>query len=91
VIAAHRDTHFAPLANVRLGDEIRVTRNDGVIAWFRVMQTDIVRWDASGIDPGVAGHWLTLSTCWPLGASEPGPLRYVVKAQMIASERRAPR
>jgi sortase A len=91
VIAAHRDTHFAPLADVRLGDEIRVTRNDGVTAWFRVMETSIARWDASGLDPNIAGHWLTLSTCWPFGASEPGPLRYLVKAQMIASERRAPR
>jgi sortase A len=91
VIAAHRDTHFAPLADARLGDEIRVTRNDGVTAWFRVMETSIARWNANGLDPNIAGHWLTLSTCWPFGASEPGPLRYLVKAQMIASERRAPR
>jgi hypothetical protein len=31
-----------------------------------------------------------LSTCWPFGSLQPGPLRYVVKAQMIASERRSP-
>jgi sortase A len=91
VIAAHRDTHFAALAGVRLGDEIRVTRSDGLTVWFRVMETEIVPWDANGLDPGMAGRWLALSTCWPLGASEPGPLRYVVKAQMTASERRAPR
>lgn len=91
VIAAHRDTHFAPLADIRLGDEIRVTRSDGVTAWFRVVETSIARWDANGLDPNADGRWLTLSTCWPFGVSQPGPLRYLVKAQMTASERRTPR
>jgi sortase A len=89
VIAAHRDTHFAALAGARTGDEIRVTRSDGVTVWFRVTGTSVVPWDGSGIDPQSDGRWLALSTCWPFGATKPGPLRYVVKAQMIASERRA--
>ena len=90
VISAHRDTHFAALANARAGDEIRVTRNDGVTVWFRVTGTEVVAWDGSGIDPQADGHLLVLSTCWPFGSTKPGPLRYVVKAQMIASERRSP-
>jgi sortase A len=91
VIAAHRDTHFAGLAKVRLGDEIRVTRVDGVTVWFRVTQMSMAPWDANGIDPQADGRWLVLSTCWPFGSSEPGPLRFLVKAQMIASQRSAPR
>lgn len=91
VIAAHRDTHFAGLAKVRLGDEIRVTRADGVTVWFRVTQMSVAPWDANGIDPQADGRWLVLSTCWPFGSSEPGPLRFLVKAQMIASQRSAPR
>ena len=90
VIAAHRDTHFAALSEARTGDEIRVTRNDGVTSWFRVTGTAVVNWDGSGIDPTAEGHFLVLSTCWPFGATEPGSLRYLVKAQMIASERRTP-
>ena len=90
VIAAHRDTHFAELAGARAGDEIRVTRSDGTTLWFRVTGAEVVPWDGSGIDPAADGRFLVLSTCWPFGTSEPGPLRYVVKAQMIASERRTP-
>lgn len=89
VIAAHRDTHFAGLASARQGDEIRVTRSDGVTVWFRVMSTEVVSWDGGDIDPNADGRFLVLSTCWPFGATKPGPLRYVVKAQMIASERRS--
>jgi sortase A len=91
VIAAHRDTHFAGLADVRLGDEIRLTRADGVMVWFRVTAISVAPWDASGIDPQAEGRWLVLSTCWPFGSSEPGPLRFLVKAQMIASQRSTPR
>ena len=91
VIAAHRDTHFAGLADVRLGDEIRITRADGVTVWFRVTATSVAPWDASGIDAQADGRWLVLSTCWPFGTSEPGPLRFLVKAQMIASQRSTPR
>ena len=91
VIAAHRDTHFAGLAKVRLGDEIRLTRADGVTVWFRVTQMSVAPWDRSGIDPHADGRWLVLTTCWPFGTSEPGQLRFLVKAQMIASQRSTPR
>jgi sortase A len=91
VIAAHRDTHFAGLAGMRLGDEIRLTRSDGVTVWFRVAEMSVAPWDASGIDPHAEGRWLVLSSCWPFGATQPGPLRFLVKAQMIATQRSAPR
>lgn len=87
VIAAHRDTHFAGLGGVRLGDEIEVTRSDGAVVWFRVIATEVVPWDASGIDPHADGRYLILATCWPLDATTPGPLRYLIKAQMIGSQR----
>jgi sortase A len=90
VIAAHRDTHFAELANAKAGDEIGITRSDGMKLWFRVTGTEVVQWDHNGIDVQADGRNLVLSTCWPFGVTEPGPMRYVVKAQMIASERRTP-
>jgi sortase A len=84
VYAAHRDTHFAFLGDVRVGDEIRVTRHDGAVVRFRVTGTSVVRWDSSGIDPETNnGRRLVLATCWPLDAKFSGPLRYLVHAEAI--------
>jgi sortase A len=85
IYSAHRDTHFAFLADVVIGDEIRVTRPDATEARFRVTETAVVRWDASGIDPLAGGRRLVLATCWPLNAKLSGPLRYVVHAELIES------
>jgi sortase A len=80
VYAAHRDTHFAFLGRVAPGDAIVVTRRDGAVAQFRVTHAEVVRWDASGIDPDAPGRRLALVTCWPIDSALPGPLRYVVYA-----------
>ena len=85
IYAAHRDTHFAFLGDVAIGDEIRVTRHDGASFRFRVTGTAVVRWDASGIDPLAPGRRLVLATCWPLDGKFSGPLRYVVQAEMIGT------
>jgi sortase A len=82
VYAAHRDTSFAFLADVRIGDEIRVTRHDGRTFRFRVTGTSVVRWDASGIAVDADGRNLVLATCWPLDATVAGPLRYLVHAEL---------
>ena len=83
VYAAHRDTHFRFLKDVVTGDEIAVTRSDGRTFRYRVTGTAVVRFDQSGIDPLAQGRGLILSTCWPFDAVTPGPLRYLVQAQMI--------
>jgi sortase A len=89
VYSAHRETHFAFLGNVGIGDEIRVTRADGAEVGFRVTGTSVVRWDASGIDPLAPGQNLVLATCWPLDGTTSGPLRYLVHAVAAdAGERR---
>jgi sortase A len=83
VYSAHRDTHFAFLKNVVIGDEIEVTRSDGKHFRYRVDGTSVVRFDASGIDPLADGYRLVLSTCWPFDALTSGPDRYLVHASMI--------
>jgi sortase A len=83
VYAAHRDTHFAFLGDVRVGDEIRVIRGDRASFLFRVTDTAIVPWDQSGIEADGDGRWLVLSTCWPLHAAFSGPLRYLVRAEVV--------
>ena len=82
VYSAHRDTHFAFLKNVTIGDEIDVTRRDGRAFHYRVDATSVVRFDASGIDPLAGGHELVLSTCWPFDALTQGSERYLVHATM---------
>lgn len=81
VYAAHRDTHFRSLEGIAVGDAIRITRRDGRSFAFRVTGTEVVRWDASGIEPRRPGRRLVLATCWPFGAVTPGPLRYLIHAE----------
>jgi sortase A len=84
VYSAHRDTHFAFLRNVRIGDEIDVTRDDGKTFRYRADGTSVVRFDASGIDPLSEGHELVLSTCFPFDALTSGPERYLLHATLIS-------
>lgn len=83
VYSAHRDTHFAFLKNVAVGDEIEITRSDGRTFRYRANATSVARFDASGIDPLAGGHELVLSTCWPFDALTSGPDRYLLHATMI--------
>ena len=83
VFAAHRDTHFAFLKDVKLGDEIAVDLPEGSRR-FRVTGSQVVRWDASGIQTHDGGApRIALVTCWPLDARTPGPMRYVLWAELI--------
>ncbi len=83
VIAAHRDTQFSYLREVKNGDRIVVETADGTHSAFRVVETRVVRADASGLDPtegGSTGARLALVTCYPFDGVLRGPLRYVVLA-----------
>lgn len=83
VYAAHRDTHFRVLRDVKVGDEIDVTRRDGRRVAFKVTGTRVALWDVSGIDPRAPGRNLVLATCWPFDATTRGPYRYLVEAEEI--------
>jgi sortase A len=83
VYSAHRDTHFSFLRDVKIGDEIDVTRDDGRMFRYRADASSVVRYDASGIDPLSAGYELVLSTCFPFDALTSGPERYLLHATLI--------
>jgi sortase A len=84
VIAAHRDTHFRWLKDVRPGDLLVITRKDGTNLTFRAGPGRIARWDESGINADAPGRNLALATCWPFDAIEQGPLRYIVQAELVS-------
>jgi len=83
VMAAHRDTHFSFLRNVKIGDLIEVTRDDGLVFNYHATNMRVVDWNKSGIDAHEAGFHLVLATCFPFDAITHGPQRYVVEAEMV--------
>jgi len=81
VFAAHRDTHFSFLGDLKRGDAVIVETPEGPRT-FRVTGSEVVSWDNSGIVARDGGRpRIALATCWPLDAKTRGPLRYVVWAE----------
>jgi sortase A len=85
IYAAHRDTHFRFLKDIRIGDDIDITRSDGRRFRYRADAAEVVRFDASGIDPLTQGYELVLSTCWPFDALTTGPYRYILHATLVGT------
>jgi len=85
VIAAHRDTHFAWLKDVAVGDTIRLTNPDGKLLEFSVTGTRIAKWNDSGINAHAYGKHLDLITCWPFDSKFHGDLRYIVETELTAT------
>ncbi|MFI4903227.1 MAG: class GN sortase [Burkholderiales bacterium] len=84
VFTAHRDTHFAFLAGVRIGDRLVVERVDGERVDFRVEATAVVSVDTLRLRAVTARPTLTLVTCYPFDAIAPNTRwRYVVSATRI--------
>lgn len=81
VIMGHRDTHFAVLEQVRPGDVVHV-ETAASTARFAVTETGVVHESAVGLLDDTADATLTLITCYPFGALDPGTeWRYVVRAK----------
>jgi sortase A len=83
-ISAHRDTQFAVLRDVRVGDEVVLQTRDGRSIRYRVREQRVTdNRDTSLLEPS-RGRILTLITCFPFDAIRPGgPLRYVVIASAV--------
>lgn len=84
ILAGHRDTHFAFLREVAPGERLGVETIAGASYVYEVVDTAIVdsRTGSLVLDTDLA--MLTLVTCYPFDALEPGgPLRYVVTARRL--------
>ena len=84
IIAGHRDTHFAFLRDVEVGDLIGVetTRRQGHL--YEVVDVEIVNSRNGSLVLDSGQPMLSLVTCYPFDALDAGgPLRYVVTARML--------
>ena len=78
--AAHRDTFFAPLRDIRAGDEVVVTTATAVHR-YSVVRTRVVDPSDVSVLRASEGRTLTLVTCYPFDYVGSAPKRFVVSAE----------
>jgi sortase A len=82
-VAAHRDTLFRNLKDVRRDDRITLTTLDGEfiyrVASFRVVEPT----DVSVLEPSPGERTLTLVTCYPFYFVGNAPRRFIVRAIQV--------
>ncbi len=84
VIAGHRDTHFRFLKDLEIGETLMVETISGRRHVFEVVDIDVVDARRGSLVLDTDAPLLSLVTCYPFDAVEPGgPLRYVVTARKI--------
>jgi sortase A len=84
VLVAHRDTHFAFLQRVEVGDEVEVEAALGRRARYRVTEVTVMDKDEARVMDEAGEPLLTLITCYPFDAVRPGTaMRYVVVAELV--------
>ena len=84
VIAGHRDTHFRFLKDVEPGELLNVESTDGTQHVYKIIGADVVDSRKGSLVLDTESAMLTLVTCYPFEARDPGgPMRYVVTAKMI--------
>ena len=71
LISAHRDTHFAFLNDIQLGDTIQVETVQGQF-WYQIEYSQVFSASQDRLTVQTAEDMLTLITCWPLDAIVPG-------------------
>ncbi|MCP5091338.1 MAG: class GN sortase [Gammaproteobacteria bacterium] len=84
VIAGHRDTHFRFLRNIEAGELLGLESSEGQKHVYKVLGADVVDSRRASLVLDTDAAMLTLVTCYPFDAREPGgPLRYIVTAKML--------
>lgn len=84
IIAGHRDTHFAFLRDLERGERLAIETTGGSRHVYEVIDLQVVDSRKGSLALDTSFAMLTLVTCYPFDALEPGgPLRYVVTAQRV--------
>jgi LPXTG-site transpeptidase (sortase) family protein len=83
VIGGHRDTHFRPLAELAIGDELTLERPDGRVLVYEVTALDVVDSERAELRLDADESIVVLVTGWPFDAvTVGGSWRYVVTARV---------
>jgi sortase A len=89
-IAAHRDTLFRALKDIKLGDRITFQTQTGLftyeVAATRIVKpTDVsvLRADGGGLTAASNGKLLTMITCYPFYYVGSAPNRFIVQAKLV--------
>ncbi len=83
VLAAHRDTFFRSLRNIRKGDLVQVTTPDGMRT-YAVDSTEVVRPTETSVMASTPTPTLTLITCYPFYYVGHAPKRFIVRASPVS-------
>lgn len=84
VIGGHRDTHFAFLSQVQLGEQFLLQSRDGGLQWFEIIQIQVTDIRDSDIRLQADEPVVALVACYPFTALDSGgPLRYLVIARRV--------
>lgn len=81
-IAAHRDSFFRPLREVRKDDRIQIKTRYGTFT-YEVESTSIVKPSDTSVLQPTKDSTLTLITCYPFWYVGNAPKRYIVKAREV--------
>lgn len=85
VLSAHRDTFFARLGELKIGDQLIVHTSAGTFT-YEVSGTRIVHKDDKTVIVPTDHAVLTLTTCYPFSYIGPAPDRYIVSADLVKCE-----
>ena len=84
VLSGHRDTHFAFLAEARLGDVLNIELPSGKRATFRITDMEVADVRYSQLAPLAHDKAIYLVTCYPLqGITSDPDKRLVVTAETL--------
>lgn len=82
ILAGHRDTSFTFLEKLQPGDSLNIQASDGTVYDFQVTSSHVRESVGLYLEQSDS-PWLTLITCYPFHAMQPGTnQRYVVFARL---------
>jgi sortase A len=82
-IAAHRDTLFRALKDIKAGDTVTFQSTGGTFD-YQVISTEIVKpTDVSVLRPDGSQKLLTMITCYPFYYVGSAPQRFIVTARLL--------
>lgn len=86
-IAAHRDTYFRNVRNIRNGDRIRMVTPKGTYEYIVDSLKIVEPTEVKVLDP-TPHPAITLVTCYPFNYIGSAPKRFIVRASQVTTEAR---